>query len=155
MAPLIYLDTHVAAWLYAGHIELLSQPVRALLEENELWISPAVELELQYLFEIRRVADPAKQVIETLEREIGLKVCDLPFPGVVEVALTQSWTRDPFDRLIVSQASLKDATLVSKDRLIRDHYPKTFWSGEPESLPAETVPEEHAPSPDEVTGEGG
>ena len=148
MAPLIYLDTHVAAWLYAGRIELLSQPVRTLLEENELWISPAVELELQYLFEIRRVADPAKQVVETLEREIGLKLCDLPFPRVVEIALAQSWTRDPFDRLIVSQALLKEATLVSKDRLIRDYYPKTFWSGEPESPPAEPASVEHPPSPE-------
>jgi PIN domain nuclease of toxin-antitoxin system len=149
VAPLIYLDTHVAAWLYAGRIELLPQPVRALLEEQELLISPAVELELQYLFEIRRAADPARQVVETLEREIGLKVCNLPFPRVVEVALAQSWTRDPFDRLIVSQASLAEAALVSKDRLIRDHYPKTFWSGgEPESPPAEPVSELHSPSPE-------
>src|SRR4051794_3725648 len=106
MAPLIYLDTHVVAWMFAGRTELIPESVRVLLDEHDLMISPAVKLELQYLFEIRRTAEPAKTVVETLTREVGLRVCDLPFAEVVEVALAQSWTRDPFDRLIVSQAAL-------------------------------------------------
>jgi PIN domain nuclease of toxin-antitoxin system len=92
-------------------------------------ISPAVTLELQYLFEIRRTAEPARTVIETLTREVGLKVCDLPFAEVAEVALAQSWTRDPFDRLIVSQAALRGAALVSKDQDIRDHFQQAVWAG--------------------------
>lgn len=127
MEALTYLDTHIAAWLYAGRTDLLPPQVRAFLEERELWISPAVELELQYLFEVGRTAVPARQVVESLAREIGLKVCGLPFPRVVEAALDQSWTRDPFDRLIVSQAALRDMTLVTKDGMIRERYPKAFW----------------------------
>jgi PIN domain nuclease of toxin-antitoxin system len=66
-------------------------------------------------------------VTGNLERDLGLKVCDLPFPAVVEVALGQSWTRDPFDRLIASQALLRGATLVTRDRVIRDHFPQAVW----------------------------
>jgi PIN domain nuclease of toxin-antitoxin system len=128
MASLIYLDTHVVAWLFAGRIDLLPPGVQALLEEHDLLVSPAVELELQYLYEIGRAADPAKTVIGTLERALGLKVCNLPFAGVVETALDQNWTRDPFDRLIVSQAMLRGAALVTRDRAIRDHFPQAVWA---------------------------
>lgn len=129
MASLIYLDTHVVAWMFAGRTDLIPEKARLLLDQHDLLISPAVKLELQYLFEIRRTAEPAKTVLEALSREVGLKVCDLPFAEVVEVALAQSWTRDPFDRLIVSQAALRGAPLVSKDQDIRDHFPQAVWSG--------------------------
>jgi len=128
MASLIYLDTHVAAWMFAGRIDLIPERVRALLDEHDLMISPAVKLELQYLFEIGRTAEPAKGVIEGLGREVGLKVCDLPYAEVVEVALDQSWTRDPFDRVIVSQAALRGVSLVTRDRLIRDHFQDAVWA---------------------------
>ena len=127
MAPLIFMDTHVAAWKYAGRTDLLPAGVQSLLEEHDLQISPAVELELQYLFEIGRTADPASTVVAALEREVGLAVCDLPFRKVVEVALAQSWTRDPFDRLIVSQAALRGLSLVTKDRLIRESFGSAVW----------------------------
>ncbi len=127
MAPLIYLDTHVVAWMFAGRTDLIPEGVRAFLDQHELMISPAVELELQYLFEVRRTAEPAKVVVEALERDVGLKVCDLPFPAVVGVALGQNWTRDPFDRLIVSQAILRGSSLISKDELIRQHFEHAVW----------------------------
>jgi len=126
---LIYLDTHLVAWIFAGRIDLLPSTVQSLLDEHDLLISPAVELELQYLYEIQRTAKPARQVIEALGRDIGLGVCDLPFSHVVEVALEQSWTRDPFDRLIVSQAMLREATLVTRDQAIRANYPAATWQG--------------------------
>lgn len=127
MAPLIYLDTHVVTWMFAGRLDLFPARVRVLLDESELLISPAVKLELQYLFEVRRTAEPAKVVLESLGREVGLKVCDLPFSDVAEIALSLDWTRGPFDRLIVSQAELRGAPLITKDCLIRDQFPRAVW----------------------------
>ena len=101
---MIYVDTHVVAWLYAGKPELFPAAVRSLLETEDLLISPMVELELQYLFELERTAEPGRVVVDALEREIGLTRCELPFNQVVAAALHHEWTRDPFDRLIVAQA---------------------------------------------------
>jgi PIN domain nuclease of toxin-antitoxin system len=131
VAPLIYLDTHVAAWMFAGRTDLLPPAVQAYVETCDLLVSPAVELELQYLFEIRRTAEPAQVVLEALEQAVGLKVCDLPFRAVVGIARGESWTRDPFDRLIVSQAVLRPAPLATRDRIIRSHCPLAFWEGGP------------------------
>jgi|SRR6185436_14352060 len=127
MAPLIYLDTHVVAWLFAGRVDLFPTPARDLLDHNDLLISPAVVLELQYLHEIQRAAEPAHVVVDALGLEVGLKVCDLPFPAVIGVSLEQAWTRDPFDRILVAQAALRGAPLLTKDRSIRKHYPQAVW----------------------------
>lgn len=127
MAPVIYLDTHVAAWLFAGDVSLLSRPARAAVEAHALLVSPAVTLELEYLFETRRTTAPASTVLAYLQDRVGLAVCQAPFPDVVQAATSQSWTRDPFDRLIVGHAVLKAARLLTKDRVIRRAYRGAFW----------------------------
>ena len=127
MEALIYLDTHVVAWLYGGRLDLLSRRAAALVEENDLLISPAVLLELEHLREIGRLTVGGSRVVRSLRAQIGLDVCPLPFPGVVESALDQHWTRDPFDRLIVGQAVLAGRPLLTKDAAIRRHCRHGTW----------------------------
>jgi PIN domain nuclease of toxin-antitoxin system len=124
---MIYLDTHVVVWLYGGHLDLISTGARSLIEGNDLMISPMVGLELEYLYESGRTAEPAAPVIQALAREVGLKRCDLPFADVVDAALLESWTRDPFDRLVVAQARLRGASLLTKDSAIWEHYGDAIW----------------------------
>ena len=127
MAALAYLDTHVAAWLFAGDATRLSAAARSTIEADDLLVSPAVVLELQYLYETKRVADNAELVVDDLRNRLGIRVCDLPFPDVARRALVMSWTRDPFDRLIVAQAAIRDAKLVTKDRALRKRYQASVW----------------------------
>jgi PIN domain nuclease of toxin-antitoxin system len=124
---LIYLDTHVVVWLYAGLLEKFSQAARDLINEHEIDISPIVLLELQYLYETQRVTKDASIIVADLSQRIGLKVCDKDFNAIVSRALALSWTRDPFDRMIVAHAGLHDNLLISKDQNILDHYPHTRW----------------------------
>jgi len=55
------------------------------------------------------------------------KVCEIPFYQVVEHALKEKWSRDPFDRLIVAHAKAGNAPLISKDENIRRHYRRAIW----------------------------
>jgi PIN domain nuclease of toxin-antitoxin system len=128
VATLIYLDTHVAAWLHAAGAELLSEEAAKWIEEaDEIRISPMVRLELQYLYEIGRVTQPATLVLDALQASLGIRVCDAPFPAVARAAESETWTRDPFDRIIVAQASMRDAPLVTKDRILHQHYDRAVW----------------------------
>lgn len=127
---MIYLDTHAAVWLYAGRVELFPPSVRELVASEDLLVSPMVELEIEYLHEVGRLGGGGRAVREGLEALVGLRVCDRPFGQVVAKALDQTWARDPFDRLIVAQAALTDAVIITKDRLIREHYPRAFWADE-------------------------
>jgi PIN domain nuclease of toxin-antitoxin system len=127
MAALIHLDTHVVVWLFAGDPARFSETALQAIEDHDLHISPMVMVELQYLYEVGKTGEVGKRVFERLESEIGLRFCGLPFSSVATRALEQTWTRDPFDRLIVSQAMLAGVPLLTRDRTIQQHYRKAFW----------------------------
>ena len=124
---LIHLDTHVVAWLYAGELERLTALGRQLLEERSVQISPFVVLELEYLFEIEKVSAPARTVLVSLEESVGLEVADVSLQELVTRALGEKWTRDPFDRLIVSHARLTSKQLLTRDTTISKHYSGALW----------------------------
>ena len=124
---MIYLDTHIVVWLYAGLLEKFSQSVKNTLNENEILISPIARLELQYLYEIERVKVPANVIVADLSDRIGIRVCEKDFNAVVSHAMTFTWTRDPFDRVIVANAGLNDNILISKDQNILEHYVHARW----------------------------
>lgn len=124
---MIYLDTHVVAWLYAGRDDLLPRAVVRLLERESVRISPMVVLELELLFEVGKLAQASEPVVEAVRSELGVELCELPFRDIVRSALAQSWTRDPFDRVIVAQAAARRSRLVTRDATIRDHYDQAVW----------------------------
>ncbi|MBI2894648.1 MAG: PIN domain-containing protein [Deltaproteobacteria bacterium] len=127
MATLIHLDTHVVAWLYAGRHDLLGRKAVARIEQSDLLVSPMVLLELEYLRESGRTSRGAEAVIDDLASRIGLRVSETPFSRVVDRGLTLTWTRDPFDRLIVAHAAVDGLPLVTKDRTIRANYRACVW----------------------------
>jgi PIN domain nuclease of toxin-antitoxin system len=122
-----YLDTHVVIRLFLGDVQKLSVEARNTIEEEDLLVSPAVVLELELLHEIGRLRPTALKLIDVLERDLGLRICNLPFSRVVQHALKERWGRDPFDRLIVANAKANDATLVTQDQKIRRNYSRAIW----------------------------
>lgn len=127
MAALTHLDTHVVAWLFAGEIGRLPPQVRRRLKSGPIGISPMVELELQFLFEIGRTNQPGAVVVQDLADRIGLSRSEWPFQTVVSAAHQLSWTRDPFDRLIVAHAMSEHAALLTRDRIIRANFKSAVW----------------------------
>jgi PIN domain nuclease of toxin-antitoxin system len=126
MATVIHLDTHVVVWLYQRDLKRLA-PIQQRIDGKELVISPMVLLELAHLFEIGRVGVPGEEVVAFMRAEYGLRVSDQPFLAVVQASLAQTWTRDPFDRIIAAQALLEGAPLLTADRLLREHCPVAVW----------------------------
>ncbi len=122
-----YLDTHAAVWLFAGLPERFSSAVLGEIESAELRISPAVLLEIRLLQEIGRIEAGPDEILPVLQRDLGLTICPIPFHDVVHAAFVESWTRDPFDRLIVAQAKAGKGKLISKDREIRSAYSRVLW----------------------------
>ena len=70
---MIRLDTHVVVWLYAGETERFSPTaVRRLADEN-LVISPIVDLELTFLHEVGRLRVPGALIVSDLKERIGMQ----------------------------------------------------------------------------------
>ena len=107
---------------------MVSATALEVIRSADLLLSPMVLLELEYLSEIGRVQARASEALIKLEHESRVRLCDLPLLEISQVALNEKWTRDPFDRLIVAQAKANGfASLLSADREIAAHYPRTVW----------------------------
>ena len=124
---MIFLDTHLLIWLYEAELDLLSNTAKKLIENYNIIISPIVRLELEYLFEIKRLKVGSDKIISYLWKQIGLQISQDPFNTVIDRSLKEKWTRDPFDRVITAHARLNKAKLLTKDRKIHKHYDLAIW----------------------------
>ncbi len=123
-----YLDTQALVWLSQGSLDDISPKVTRLIQHADLLYSPMVLLELEFLHEVKRNKQPARDIQLKVEHELGVRLCDLPFSAIASAALDEKWTRDPFDRLIVANAKANGfAWLISADETIARHYPRTVW----------------------------
>lgn len=90
---MIYLDSHVVVWLYAGLTDKLSNLAKDLLNEHELFISPIVRLELQYLYEIGRITEKSDLIISDLFDRVELRLCSKDFNTIISQSLSITSSR--------------------------------------------------------------
>jgi PIN domain nuclease of toxin-antitoxin system len=120
-----YLDTNVIVDAGLNRLRFAGKEAHRLLNRGtDFLISPMVLLEIEYLREIGRIRASRQEILTRLEKSLSLRVCDLPFEQVALQAAAESWTRDPFDRIIVAQARLAKAALITRDAHILANYNK-------------------------------
>jgi PIN domain nuclease of toxin-antitoxin system len=108
----ILLDTNALVWLDQGH-----RRAHALVgARRRLYLSPASLLEVQFLIEAGRARLRAGLSIAGLADDARWLLDDPPAAAWFERALALSWTRDPFDRLLVAHAGLRGWRLATGDR---------------------------------------
>lgn len=117
----------MVGWLYEGSLSRIPKRTRAILAEAPPRVSPMVELELSFFYQVGRVTEPASAPLGSLRRSIGLEVADVSFAEVAAAAVDLAWTRDPFDRLIAAHAIVADAPLLTADRTILENLPLATW----------------------------
>ena len=127
MAGVIRLDTHAVVWLFTGELERFSKKGRAAIDTQQLVVSPIVQLELTYLHEIERLTVGGADILGDLASRIALSTSDQSMLSVVQAAAGLTWTRDPFDRLIVADALSANCPLLTKDEVIRHHVSIARW----------------------------
>ena len=124
---MIYLDTHVLVWLWLNDTAKLGREARKAIDSQEIVAPAAAVLELGILHELGRLKHSAATVMSGLAETLRLRICDLSFRTIVDQALAESWTRDPFDRLIVANAKAAGAALITKDQRMHEHYKRAVW----------------------------
>lgn len=113
---MILLDTNALIWLEQGH-----RRARALVGQGKrLYISPASLLELQFLTEAGRIRLRSSGVADLAHHHLWL-LDDPPAAAWFDEALDLSWTRDPFDRLLVAHARLRGWRLATADTALLEH----------------------------------
>lgn len=107
---MILLDTNALLWLDQNH-----RRARLLLKETSpLAVSPATLLELHFLVDAGRIRLRSGTVRALLDDE-RWAIDEPPSLDWFARAAEESWTRDPFDRLIVGHARLRRWRLATGD----------------------------------------
>jgi PIN domain nuclease of toxin-antitoxin system len=122
-----FLDTHAAIFLWEGRTELFGSGSRELLERAVLQISPLVRLELGFLREVGKLKVEPDQLLGSLTADYGVTVTADPMDRLIPLAMPLSWTRDPFDRLLVATALLHEVPLITRDARIQEHFAGAVW----------------------------
>jgi PIN domain nuclease of toxin-antitoxin system len=122
-----FLDTHAAIFLWEGRGELFGSGSRELLERAVLLASPMVRLEMGFLREVGKLRVEPDQILGALTADYGVTVTADPMDRLVPLAMPLSWTRDPFDRLLVATALLHEAPLITRDARIQEHFAGAVW----------------------------
>jgi PIN domain nuclease of toxin-antitoxin system len=111
---LILLDTNALLWLHQGH----ARSKRLARHSGRLYISPANLFELQLLVEAGRLRLRQGARVADLSSDGRWLLDDPPAAAWFERALEASWTRDPFDRLLVAHAQIRGWRLATGDALM-------------------------------------
>ena len=121
-----HLDTHVAVWLRMGDARRL-RPIRRQLDREPPRLSPFALLELQALYEIGRLRETGRWILQSLSEDHGVELATEGLVTATDRSLDLSFTRDPFDRLIAAHALATQATLLTADETLLRHVSCARW----------------------------
>jgi PIN domain nuclease of toxin-antitoxin system len=123
----LLLDTNVAVWLSLGDRDRVStSAVEALGDTtNDVALSAASVWEIAIKRSLGKVTLPDRWT--AARQRLGFD----PMPvTAVHAAAVEGLTwhhRDPFDRLLVAQASVERCALVTADRRLAEYRVETLW----------------------------
>lgn len=114
----LLLDTHVCIW-WADDPQTLSSESRAAIAavQNTVWVSAASAWELAVKVRCGRLQLNVRRLFADLTQNgfgvLGIGIDDAVLAGSLDWA-----HRDPFDRMLVAQASRADCTVVTRDNAL-------------------------------------
>lgn len=126
----ILLDTQVFLWMIADAPEL-SPKARSLILDagNLLYLSLASIWEMAIKVSLRKLQ--FKESLETLIpeelRANSISQLEIGFRHVARVVDLPFHHRDPFDRLLISQAQVENIPILSADRVFDRYRVKRLW----------------------------
>ena len=125
----LLLDTHTFLW-WDSEPEKLSQHALELCQnpENMLILSVASIWEMQIKIQLGKlkIKMPLSELIRQ-QQENGIGILPVEASHIFAVENLPNHHKDPFDRLLVAQAIVEDAVLVSADPLITQYPVRVDW----------------------------
>ena len=126
----ILIDTHVLLWAALGDARL-SPAAEAIIGDRsqELLFSPVSAMEIAMKHAAGRLVlpDEVRNWIHTRVAAFGLVELPLSTEHAIEAGLLPGHHRDPWDRLLVAQARIEGATLLTADSAIHRYEVTTIW----------------------------
>ena len=126
----LLFDTHAFIW-WDGAPAHLSTYVLALCQDpaNTLLLSVASVWEMQIKLHLGKLklSLPLAEIIEGQRRTNSIEVLPIALDHVLALDTLPDHHKDPFDRLLIAQAIVEGATLMSNDPILQKYSAKLVW----------------------------
>lgn len=126
----LLLDTHTFIWWDSEPAKLSAQAV-ALCQDpsNTLLFSVVSAWEMQIKLQLGKLALklPLATVIEGQRQTNHIKVLPVTLPHVLALQNLPTPHKDPFDRLLIAQANVEGAALISGDPVFAEYPVTVLW----------------------------
>ncbi|MBW4582764.1 MAG: type II toxin-antitoxin system VapC family toxin [Tildeniella nuda ZEHNDER 1965/U140] len=126
----LLLDTHAFIWLDSNPSRL-SERVRSLLQDpnNTLLLSVVSIWEMQIKIQIEKlqISLSLAELVESQRQANMIEILPISLPHVLALDHLPLHHKDPFDRLMVAQANIESATLVSQDETLSRYSVQLIW----------------------------
>jgi PIN domain nuclease of toxin-antitoxin system len=126
----LLLDTHALIWWLAGDLSLSADAKAAVVDpENEIFVSAASAWEIATKYRIGRLPQAAVLALDLSGALASQGFTELPITvlhGQTAGSLPGPH-RDPFDRMLIAQATLADLVLVSKEAVFDLYALRRLW----------------------------
>ena len=125
---MILLDTHAFYW-YMCDKDHLTPAVMDIIEmADHVCVSVATFWEMTIKSSLGKLTLPVSisNLMETCG-QLDFTILPITAEHLTCLAALPFFHRDPFDRLIVSQAIAENMTIITKDHILSQYPAKTFW----------------------------
>ena len=125
----LVLDTHAFIWWDSDPARLSPAALAALRDPaNEVWLSAASVWELVIKAQLGKLALrlPLADIVSQQQAN-GLRILPVTLAHVLGVEGLPPIHMDPFDRVLVAQANVEGAELVSADQMVRQYPVRILW----------------------------
>jgi PIN domain nuclease of toxin-antitoxin system len=109
----LLLDTHVALWGITADPSLGHELLDRLRHDPDIFLSPVSLWEITIKQAAGKLAGPAD--LAERVRDMGFRELAITHAHAVAAGRLPAHHRDPFDRMLVAQATVEGLTLVTRD----------------------------------------
>jgi PIN domain nuclease of toxin-antitoxin system len=113
----LLIDTHVLVWWIADDPRLPGDIAGVLAFEPDVFVSSASIWEIAVKQALGKLEGP--EDLPELALASQFPVLDMTARHAIAAARLPPHHRDPFDRMLIAQATLEDLTLVTADRQVQ------------------------------------
>ena len=122
----LLLDTHVMLWWRADSTHLTAVARKTIASADEILVSAASGWEVAIKLGVGklRLADSFAWMVD----DSGFTELPVTLAHTERVATLPQHHRDPFDRMLVAQAQVESATVVTHDRQFTPYEVPVIWA---------------------------
>ncbi|MBS3029292.1 MAG: type II toxin-antitoxin system VapC family toxin [Dolichospermum sp. DET50] len=126
----LLFDTHTFMWWHSEP-DRIPRETLILLQNpnNELLLSIVSLWEMQIKIQLGKLTlrDDLELMLKTQQEQNNINLISITFLHILELKNLPLHHKDPFDRLLIAQCKVENATLISRDSVFQNYDCPVIW----------------------------